>query len=198
MERRNSGMEREEGQRSSSENIYPEVAWSPQFNRKENYLVSESIYEIGSDREVGWGREFELRPPQSSHFNIIPPYCISGSWTSRQEITCVVKNSNVSMYIIKVHSIISLHTWTGWIRPWFKVSAITLRAKWRTLDCAWKKASRTCLRYSCMIELLIPEEISPISFRSSCFATFFPMKKAKEKNLKELSETVISAKHLPN
>lgn len=75
----------------------------------------------------------------------------------------------------KEGKMMSLRTWTGWIRPWFNVSAITLRAKWRTLDCAWKKASRTCLRYNCMIELLIPEEMSPISFRSSCFATFFPV-----------------------
>lgn len=60
------------------------------------------------------------------------------------------------------------------MRPWLRVKAMTLRAKCRTLDCVWKKDSRTCLRYSCMIELLIPDEISPISFRSSCFDIFCP------------------------
>lgn len=30
-----------------------------------------------------------------------------------------------------------------------------------------------------MMELLIPEETSPISFRSSCFATFFPTTEGK-------------------
>lgn len=33
-----------------------------------------------------------------------------------------------------------------------------------------------------MMELLIPEETSPISFKSSCFATFFPTKRGKHIN----------------
>lgn len=60
------------------------------------------------------------------------------------------------------------------MRPWLSVRAMTLRAKCRTLDWLWKNASNTCFRYSCMMELLIPDEISPISFRSSCLDSFFP------------------------
>lgn len=65
-------------------------------------------------------------------------------------------------------------TCTGWIRPWLSVRAITLRAKCRTLDWLWKNASNTCFRYSCIMELLIPDEMSPISFKSSCLDSFFP------------------------
>lgn len=39
-----------------------------------------------------------------------------------------------------------LHTCTGWMRPWLSVSAMTLRAKCRTLDWVWKNASSTCFR----------------------------------------------------
>lgn len=60
------------------------------------------------------------------------------------------------------------------MRPWLSVRAMTLRAKCRTLDWVWKKASNTCFRYSCIMELLIPDEMSPISFRSSCLDSFFP------------------------
>lgn len=69
-----------------------------------------------------------------------------------------------------------VHTCTGWMRPWLSVRAMTLRAKCRTLDWVWKNASNTCLRYSCIMELLIPDEMSPISFRSSCLDSFFPIK----------------------
>lgn len=60
------------------------------------------------------------------------------------------------------------------MRPWLSVRAMTLRAKCRTLDWVWKNASNTCFKYSCIMELLIPEEMSPISFRSSCLDSFFP------------------------
>ena len=60
------------------------------------------------------------------------------------------------------------------MRPWLSVSATPLRAKCLTVASVWKKASRTCLRYSCMMELLIPDEMSPISFRSSCLDSACP------------------------
>ena len=73
------------------------------------------------------------------------------------------------------------------MRPWLSVRAMTLRAKCRTLDCVWKKASSTCFRYSCMMELLMPDEMSPISFRSSCFDSFFPADAQRREPLGTLS-----------
>jgi hypothetical protein len=60
------------------------------------------------------------------------------------------------------------------MRPWLSVSTMPLRAKCLTVASGWKKASRTGLRYSCMMELLIPDEMSPISFRSSCLDSVCP------------------------
>lgn len=79
-----------------------------------------------------------------------------------------------------------LCTCTGWMRPWLSVRAMTLRAKCRTLDSVWKKASSTCFRYSCMMELLMPDEMSPISFRSSCFDSFFPADVQRQEPFRKL------------
>lgn len=102
--------------------------------------------------------------------------CLHCWYDEEKSIVWYILNSSIG-------HIISWSTWwggvlqltcTGWMRPWLSVRAMTLRAKCRTLDWVWKNASNTCFKYSCIMELLIPEEMSPISFRSSCLDSFFP------------------------
>lgn len=49
---------------------------------------------------------------------------------------------------------------------------------------------------NCMMELLIPEETSPISFKSSCFATFFPTNGSKHTKNMYINFTAAAAAKL--